>query len=95
MSNSFLARKELLTTQASLLGVSPETFAANIQYLHSHGIDHVSGMLLGTKVRTKRRKLAWMLRELFDYRSVPTDQRRNGGIASMGRSFESTVPKVK
>ncbi len=33
-------------------------------------------MLLGTKTQTKRKKLAWILREVFDYRTHPQDQRR-------------------
>ena len=60
--------RELLVSQAQLLGISPETINANVQYLYSLGIDYNNGFLLGTTPQKKREKMAWLLREVFDYR---------------------------
>jgi len=60
--------RDLLVNQAQLLGISPETIEANVQNLYSIGIDY-NNALLGTKPQTKRQKIAWMLKELFDYQS--------------------------
>ena len=68
--------RDLLLSQAQLLGIPPETIVSNIQYLHSMGIDYHKGDLLGTKPKTKRMKLAWMLRELFNYREVSQKQKK-------------------
>lgn len=59
--------RDLLTNQAQLLGISPETINTNVQYLHSLGINYNNAFLLGTTAQLKRQKMAWMLRELFDY----------------------------
>ncbi|MEM7819270.1 MAG: hypothetical protein QXD48_00375 [Candidatus Aenigmatarchaeota archaeon] len=69
--------KDLLTNQAQLLGIPPETIEANVQYLNSIGIDYKNVFLLGTKPQTKRQKMAWMLRELFDYRTLPYEERKD------------------
>jgi len=61
--------RELLTNQAQLLGISRETISANVQYLHSLGIYYNNGFLLGTTTQLKRKKMAWLLREVFDYRT--------------------------
>ncbi|MEK6950238.1 MAG: hypothetical protein AABX13_00755, partial [Nanoarchaeota archaeon] len=68
--------KDLLLTYARLLGASPETIESNIQMLHSLGLNYNDGFLLGTKTSTKRQKMAWMLRELFDYRNVPPGEKQ-------------------
>ena len=68
--------RELILSHASLLGIPPKTMEANVQYLSSIGIDYHNGFLLGSRPSTKRRKLAWMLRELFDYRDIPRDHKR-------------------
>ena len=60
--------RELLTNQAQLLGISPETINANVQYLYSLGIDYNNAFLLGTTSQLKRKKMAWLLRKVFDYR---------------------------
>ncbi|MDO8460109.1 MAG: hypothetical protein Q7S74_03300 [Nanoarchaeota archaeon] len=61
--------RDLLMMQAQLLGNSPKTINANVQYLSSLGIDYNNGLLLGTTPKQKRRKMAWLLREIFDYRN--------------------------
>ena len=68
--------KDILLQQAQLLGISPDTLETNVQWFSDRNIDYGNGMLLGTKVQTKRKKLAWILREVFDYRTHPQDQRR-------------------
>ncbi|MEK6951503.1 MAG: hypothetical protein AABX29_00655 [Nanoarchaeota archaeon] len=62
-----------------LLGISPETINANVQFLSYLGIDYnnyINVLLLGTEPQTKRKKMAWMLRELFDYGNLPQEQKR-------------------
>ena len=60
--------KDLLTNQAQLLGISPETINSNVQYMYSLGIDYNDAFLLGSVPQKKREKMAWLLREVFDYR---------------------------
>jgi len=57
--------RDLLTKQAQLLGISPETTNANVQFMYGLGIDYHDAFLLGTTVQLKRKKMAWMLKELF------------------------------
>ena len=68
--------RDLLTNQPQLLGISPETMNANVQFLYNIGIDYNEAFLLGTTPQLKRKKMAWMLRELFDYKTLPQEQRR-------------------
>jgi len=45
-------------------------------FLNNLGIDYnTHKLLLGTKVRTKRDKMGWMLREVFDYEVIPQEER--------------------
>ncbi len=69
--------RDLLTSQAQLLGISPETMNANVQFLHGVGINYDDAFLLGTTPQLKRKKIAWMLRELFDYRNLVQERRRD------------------
>ena len=66
----------ILTSQAQLLGIPPETINANVQYLNSLGIDYNNGILLGTTSQLKRKKAAWILREVFDYKNVPETEKQ-------------------
>ena len=68
--------RDLLTNQAQLLGISPETMNANVQFLYGRGIDYNDAFLLGTTPQLKRKKMAWMLRELFNYRNLPQEQKK-------------------
>ena len=68
--------KDILLNQVQLLGISPNTMESNVQFLYGLGVDYNNGMLLGTKTQTKRQKMAWMLREMFDYRTVTEDRKR-------------------
>jgi len=56
-----------------LLEQGSERIEANAQYLHSIGIDYHIEPLLSTRPRIVRERLAWMLRELFDYRQIPSE----------------------
>ena len=69
--------RSLLTNQAQLLGIPPETMNANIQFLYSHRTGYNDAFLLGTTIQLKRKKMAWMLRELFDYRNLSQEQRKD------------------
>ena len=84
--------RDILTNQAQLLGISPETINANVQFLHRRGINYNDAFLLGTTPQLKRQKMAWMLRELFDYRSLPQEKRR-GAINGL-YDFIRDEPKV-
>ena len=67
--------RDLLLTYAQLLGISSDTLESDVQFLYGMGVDYNNGILLGTKPQTKRKKMAWMLRELFDYRNIPQDKK--------------------
>ena len=66
----------MLTTYAQLLGITPETINSNVQCLNSLGIDYNNGILLGTTSQLKRKKMAWLLREVFDYRNFPETEKQ-------------------
>ena len=68
--------RELLMSQPQLLGIPSETINANVYYLHSLGIDYHNAFLLGTTSQLKRKKMAWLLREVFDYRDIPESKKR-------------------
>ncbi|MEM7816602.1 MAG: hypothetical protein QXZ20_01675, partial [Candidatus Aenigmatarchaeota archaeon] len=59
--------KEILLSQPHLLDRSSETLESTIQQLYYIGLNYNNINLLGSKPATKREKMAWMLRELFDY----------------------------
>ncbi len=84
--------RDLLMNQAQLLGTSPETISSNVQFLHSIGVGYDDAFLLGTTPQLKRKKMAWVLRELFDYRTIPQEQRKNS-INSL-YSFIRDNPRV-
>ena len=67
--------RELLLTQAQLLGIPSTTIENNIQFLDHVGIDYHNGLLLGTTAQLKRKKMAWLLREVFDYRNIPQEEK--------------------
>ncbi len=69
--------RDLLLTYAQLLGIPSDTIESNVQFLYSIGVGYNNGILLGTTPQLKRKKMAWMLRELFDYKSLPQDQRKD------------------
>ena len=79
--------KDILLQQAQLLGISPDTLETNVQWFSDRNIDYGKGILLGTKVQTKRKKLAWILREVFDYRNVSKDE-RNQTVRNMYNLIE-------
>src|SRR3989344_4651829 len=61
--------KNFIMKYAQLLGMNPETIKANVQYLHGLGINY-NAILLGTTPQLKRKKMVWLLREVFDYQNV-------------------------
>ena len=69
--------RDLLLNQPSLLNISPETIEANVQFLYELGIDYYNSPLLKTTPELKHKKMAWMLRELFDYNILNEDQKRD------------------
>jgi len=93
--------RDLLMTQAQLLGIPPESINANVQFLHRRRIDYHNAFLLGTSTQTKRKKMAWMLRELFDYRILPQERRRDainnlyGFIKDYSRCLVSSIKTLE
>ncbi len=59
--------RDLVRYHSQILGNSPETMNANVQYLYSLGLEYTWETLLGTTPQLKRKKMAWLLREVFDY----------------------------
>jgi len=69
--------KGVILNQAQLLGIPPETIEANVQYLVSIGVNYYSNAaLLGTRPQTKRKKIAWILRELIGYEHLLPGQKK-------------------
>lgn len=63
--------KDAVVKYAWILTMSSSTVEAAIQYLSSQGFNYRKiPILLNSKPQTKRKKLAWILREVFDYRSA-------------------------
>lgn len=71
--------RNILTQNPQLLELSPKILEENVYFLSYLGIDYREfPILLGTKPYTKREKMAWMLRELFDYDSTESlENKRN------------------
>src|SRR3989344_4724475 len=68
--------RDILLHQAQLLGVSSGTLEANVQWFADRGVDYGNGLLLGTTPQTKRKKLAWILREIFDYKELNQEDKK-------------------
>ena len=73
--NNRSSGRDLILNQAQLLGNSPETIESSIQYLSSLGINYNNPFLLGTTVKNKRGKVAYLLRNLFDYSNLAQEQK--------------------
>jgi len=69
--------RRLILDNPNLLTISPETIDANVQFLYGLGIDYYNASLLRTTPKLKRSKMAWMLRELFDYEILNENQKRD------------------
>ncbi len=68
--------KKLLMNQGQLLSIPPVTFCANAQYSRHLQVNYKNPVFLGTSVQLKRKKMAWILREVFDYRIVPKEDKK-------------------
>ena len=71
-----LSGKTTIQTYVQLLGSAQETIESNVQYLWSHGMGYQDGILLGTTQQKKREKVAFLLREVFDYRSLNPEEKK-------------------
>ena len=61
----------------SLLSRSPSTIESTIQYLSNHDLDYRrQPLLFSSNPKTKRKKLVWILREVFDYRVLEKDEKK-------------------
>ena len=72
--------KRTIHTYAQLLGSNQETIESNVQYLWSHGMDYQDGILLGTTPAKKREKIAFLLREVFDYKGLKIPEEKTEAI---------------
>ena len=60
-----------------LLGRKQETCENNIQFLDGLGIDYNKNLLLlNTTAKKKREKMAWLLKNCFDYSEKPVEDRK-------------------
>ncbi|GEM_PF-3065233 len=66
---------EKILKQPQLLAISPRTLQANIQFLYDQGIHYNNGVL-ATTTQLKRKKIAWILKEVFEYRTVSDDEKK-------------------
>ena len=72
-----LLDKETITTSAGLLGLDYKSVESTVHHLCSLGIDYSKNiLLLGTKPKTKRQKIAYLLREVFNYRKLSEEQKK-------------------
>ena len=69
--------KEIIFNQISLLGSSQKTIESNIQFFNQYNLHYGDGFMFGTTVNNKRKKLAYILREVFDYKSVSENQKKD------------------
>ena len=74
--------RDLLFRYANLLGISPETINANVQYLYDRRIDYNNGILLSTTTQIKRKKISWLLREVFDYKSLNQREKKRAILSA-------------
>ncbi len=68
--------KKVILKQPQLLEISEDTLEANIMYLSHFKIKTLNGILLGTTPQNKRKKIAYLLRELFDYRNLNEEKKK-------------------
>ena len=77
--------RSILTTLASLLGRPPDGFTATFQHLAYIGMQGDSGnapiyernhILLNTTPAKQREKIAFLLREVYDYRKLGSDEKK-------------------
>ena len=70
--------KEAILRDPVLLGSSRVTVESNTQFLYSLGVNLRENLgLLGTTVKKKREKMAWMLNELFDYGEAFPEEKKD------------------
>ena len=70
--------KEAVLGNPVLLGSSRVTVESNTQFLYSLGVNLRENLgLLGTTMKKKREKMAWMLNELFDYGGAFPEEKKD------------------
>jgi len=85
--------RDFLLIYANLLGIPTETIEANVQFLSSHDINYSNGFLLGTTPKLKRKKMSWLLREIFNYNLEADVSEKRETIYKM-RQFIRENPNV-
>ena len=70
--------RDLILNNPGLLANSRVTVESSVQFLHSLGIDYLKNpLMLNSTAQNKRKKMAWMLREVFDYREAPQEKKKD------------------
>lgn len=68
--------RSFLAKYVMLLDIPPETLEASVQQLDTMQIMQIASKVLSNNPTTRREKLAWVLRELFDYRTLPPKEKK-------------------
>ena len=82
----------LLETFTQLNGIPTATIEANIQFASFYGVGYDNGIFLGSHPRTKRKKLAWIMREVMNYGELEDAQEKKNYLKAL-RKFISDNPK--
>jgi hypothetical protein len=86
--------RDFILTNAQLLGNNPTTLESTIQYLSLHGISP-TGILMGTTPKNKRKKVAYLIRNLFQYQELSPEQKRDavGQVYGLARDNPNLLAK--
>ncbi|NYZ77690.1 hypothetical protein H0O02_05260 [Candidatus Micrarchaeota archaeon] len=86
--------KDEITANAQLLGISKNTLLGSVQFLSALGVDyHKLPFACGTKVGTKRKKIAVLLREKYNYDANLNENERRE-LAEKAREFVRARPYI-
>lgn len=91
LKNGF-SGKAILLKQPQLLGIPYSTLSANVLFADINNITEYSTAFLGTSPQTKRRKVAYLLREVCDYRAKAEEARLDA--IKMMYSFLKKSPRL-
>ena len=86
--------REEIAKNAQLLGNSQETLEASVQFIHQLGLNYKEmPFACGTKVSTKRKKIAVLLKERYGYdASLSKEERKE--LVEKAREFVRSRPQI-
>jgi len=89
----FFSKDEIMEN-AQLLGRSQKTVEASVQFLHQLGVDYKEmPFACGTKVGTKRKKIAVLLREKYGYNTNLSDAEKRE-LIEKAKEFVRSRPQI-